>query len=154
MWLARAADIEGVDRKAPPLGLYRSADALTPLSVIPPVTSMRPSYSRTADAPARPTDMSPVGAHVAVGTCGTIARPIRLNETMSAASPAANTVERVRAFAEAPVCFAEPFDTFVECFDVLFMSLAFASVSAVYGPHAFPAKTHVDRSTLPDGPVG
>ena len=55
---------------------------------------MRPSYIRTADAPARPTDMSPVAAHVLVGTCGAVARPSRLKETSTVARPAAIAVDR------------------------------------------------------------
>src|SRR5204862_4345646 len=82
------------------VGLNRSADALTPPSVFPPVMSMRPSYRRTADAPARATDMSLVGAHVFAGTCGAVARPSRLKDTSTVAIAAAQAVERLSGFVE------------------------------------------------------
>ena len=61
---------------------------------------MRPSYMRTADAPARATDMSLVGAHVFAGTCGAVARPSRLKDTSTVAIAAAQAVERLIVFVE------------------------------------------------------
>src|SRR5207247_1733553 len=100
VWFARAVDIEGVERNALLFGLNRSADALTPPSVFPPVMSIRPSYRRTAEAPARATDMSLVGAHVFAGTCGAVARPSRLKDTSTVAMAAAQAVDRLIVLVE------------------------------------------------------
>src|SRR5207247_1637574 len=100
VWLARAVAIDGVDRNALLFGLNRSADALTPPSVFPPVMSMRPSYRRTAEAPARATARSLVGAQVFAGTCGAVARPSRLKDTSTAAMAAAKAVDRLIVFVE------------------------------------------------------
>src|SRR5207247_1698734 len=91
---------DGVDRNAPRVALNRAAAALTPPSVCPPVMSMCPSYRRTAEAPARATDRSLVGAHVFAGTRGAVARPSRLKDTSTVAMAAAQAVERLIVLVE------------------------------------------------------
>src|SRR5204863_5024247 len=89
--LARAISIGGAARKPPADGLYRSADAVTPAPLIPPVTSTRPSYRSTEDAPARPLAMSPVGAQVLEGTCGADALIRNVDVDARSATTAART---------------------------------------------------------------
>src|SRR5207247_6221248 len=128
---------DGVDRNAPRVALNRAAAALTPPSVFPPVMSMRPSYRRTADAPARATDMSLVGAHVFAGTCGAVARPSRLKDTSTVAMAAAHAVDRL-------IVFVERLARIV----VLSMS-RFSAVSRLEIPLR-PEKTHPARSACAD----
>src|SRR6266508_6483111 len=102
LWFARAFSIGGVATKPPALGLYRSTDALNPPSFDPPVTSTRPSGRSTADAPARPTTMSPVTDHVFDGICGSDARTSKLYEAITVETRATDMTARFISLS--PLC--------------------------------------------------
>src|SRR6266851_1804459 len=70
MWLLRGAPISGAAKAKPSLPT-KSAVAVGPAPVSPPVIRTRPSWRGAADAPARGWDIAPPDAQVPVGTWST-----------------------------------------------------------------------------------
>jgi hypothetical protein len=71
--------------------------------------------------------MSPVGAHVFVGTCGTVARPSKLKETRTAAT-AANAVDRLIVIVEREIFLLERLLAILKRLGVLSMFVGLGAV--------------------------